>query len=302
MRSIELDPNPASLIESMRDIGYSLGTALADLIDNSISARASTIQIFASPHGANPQIGVLDDGDGMLEEALLEAMRLGSGSPLANREPFDLGRFGLGLKTASFSQCRSLTVVSRVDHKTVGAKWDLDHVAATGRWKLQVLDDFDEIPWIGSLRIKGTLVVWENLRFRTSNSEPSRKEIEEFNRQVDEAVSHLELVFHRYLAGEPGHRKVRIALNNRPLVPFDPFNVQHPSTVVGPKEQIRVDGKIIRVQPFTLPHHSKVTPKEWEHYGGPGGYLQNQGFYLYRARRLIIHGTWFGLARQAETY
>ena len=300
MRSIEIEPNPASLIESMRDIGYSLSTALADLIDNSITARASSIQIFASPLGTNPQIGILDNGEGMLEEALHEAMRLGSNSPLANREPLDLGRFGLGLKTASFSQCRRLTVVSRINERTVSARWDLDHVGATGKWEIQLLDDLSAIPWVSSLGSQGTLVVWENLRFGSNNPESDRKETKEFNRQFDEALSHLELVFHRYLAGEPGHRKVSIAFNNRPLVPFDPFHSRHPATVVGPKEQIRLDGKIIRVQPFTLPHHSKVTPNEWKHYGGKGGYLRSQGFYLYRARRLIIHGTWFGLASQTE--
>lgn len=300
MRSIKIDPNPACLVESMRDIGYSLGSALADLIDNSITARASSIHIFASPLGSDSQIGILDDGEGMREEVLLEAMRLGSSSPLANREPFDLGRFGLGLKTASFSQCRRLTVVSRVDHRTVSARWDLDHVGKTDKWEVQLLDDLSEVPWISNLGGQGTLVVWENLRSRSNNPEPNRKEIAEFNRQFDEALRHLELVFHRYLAGEPGNRKLRIAFNNRSLVPFDPFHSRHPATVVGPKEQIRVDGKTIRVQPFTLPHHSKVEPEEWEYYGGPGGYLRNQGFYLYRARRLIIHGTWFGLASQTE--
>ena len=236
----------------------------------------------------------------MLEDDLLEAMRLGSRSPLADREPRDLGRFGLGLKTASFSQCRRLTVVSRASQETAIARWDLDHVGTTGKWEVQLLDDQTTIPWINDLREKGTLIIWQKLRFGSNNPEPSSKDVEDFSWQLDEALNHLELVFHRFLSGETGSRKINITLNNRPLVPFDPFHSRHPATVVGPKENIRVDRQNVEVQPFSLPHHSKVTSAEWDHYGGKAGYLRNQGFYLYRGRRLIVHGTWFGLAPQTE--
>lgn len=299
MRVLEIPPKPSPLIESIRAIGYSLSTALADLVDNCIAARAETIQILTSLETPDLKIGILDDGVGMTEEELLEAMRLGSRSPLEERAQFDLGRFGLGLKTASFSQCRVLTVVTRANGTTASARWDLDRIAESGRWQVQVPDDLTSIPWVELLGASGTLVVWEDLGLVTDDGNSGRN-LTDFVRQLDEALSHLELVFHRFISGEPGHRRVSIQMNNRCLEPFDPFHSKHPATIAGPQERIRVGHDDVVVQAFTLPHHGKVTPAEWERYAGPEGYLRNQGFYVYRERRLIIHGTWFGLARQAE--
>ena len=299
MRVIEIPPKPSPLIESIRAIGYSLSTALADLVDNCIAARAEAIQIFASLENAEAKVGILDDGVGLTEDKLLEAMRLGSRSPLEERAESDLGRFGLGLKTASFSQCRVLTVVSRTNGTTASARWNLDHIAETGRWQVQIPDNLTSIPWTEHLGSSGTLVVWEQLGLGTDSGDSGRN-LADFVRQMDEARSHLELVFHRFLSGEPGRRRVSIEMNNRPLEPFDPFHSRHPATIAGPEELIRVANEDVLVQAFTLPHHGKVTPAEWERYAGPEGYLRNQGFYVYRERRLIIHGTWFGLARQTE--
>ena len=299
MRVFDIPPRPSSLIESIRAIGYSLSTALADLVDNCITARAESIQIFASLETSDPKVGILDDGVGLTEDELLEAMRLGSRSPLEERAQFDLGRFGLGLKTASFSQCRVLTVVTRTNGTTSCARWNLDHIAESGRWQVQIPDDLTSIPWTEHLGSSGTLVIWEQLGLRTANGDSGRSMVD-FVRQMDEARSHLELVFHRFLSGEPGHRRVIILMNNRSLEPFDPFHSSHPATIAGPKERIRVAHEDVVVQAFTLPHHGKVTPAEWERHAGPEGYVKNQGFYVYRERRLIIHGTWFGLARQTE--
>ena len=299
MQVVEIPPKPSPLIESIRAIGYSLSTALADLVDNCIVAQAETIQILASQETPDLKIGILDDGIGMTQNELLEAMRLGSRSPMEERPESDLGRFGLGLKTASFSQCRVLTVVSRIDGTTATARWNLDHIAESGKWQVQILDDTTSIPWMEHLGSSGTLVVWEQLGLGT-DIQGSSPNVADFVRQLDEARSHLELVFHRFLSGEPGRRRIRIEMNNRPLEPFDPFNSRHPATIAGPEELIRVGNEDVLVQAFTLPHHGKVTSAEWERYAGPEGYLRNQGFYVYRERRLIIHGTWFGLARQAE--
>ena len=299
MRVLDIPPRPSSLIESIRAIGYSLSTALADLVDNSISARADTIQIFASLEASDPKVGVVDNGVGMTEGELIEAMRLGSRSPLEERAQSDLGRFGLGLKTASFSQCRVLTVVTRTNGTTVSARWNLDHISESGRWQVQIPDDLTLIPWTNHLGSSGTLVVWEQLGLRTGNGGSGRL-MADFVRQMDEARSHLELVFHRFLSGEPGRRRISIQMNNRSLEPFDPFHSKHPATIAGPEERIRVADEDVLVQAFTLPHHGKVTPAGWERYAGSEGYLRNQGFYLYREGRLIVHGTWFGLARQME--
>ena len=299
MRTIEVPPKPSSLLESLSDIGYSLGTALADLVDNSITAQAKTIEIFSSVGESSPKMGVLDNGHGMDEDALIEAMRLGTKSPLEERTKSDLGRFGLGLKTASFSQCRVVTVVSCRDGRTAIARWDLNRIAESEKWAVELPDNLDGIPWADRLGCQGTLIVWDDLRLVRDEGIPESA-TEDFNRQLNDASNHLELVFHRFLSGEIRGRKTQIFLNNRALKPFDPFYSSHPATIQGPDETIQFAGGSVIVKAFTLPHHSNVSPDEWEGYAGPEGYLRNQGFYVYREGRLIIHGTWFGLARQQE--
>ena len=276
----------------MRDIGYSLGTALADLVDNCLTAGAGTVRIIADTSSDAPKIGVLDDGSGMDQAALLDAMRLGTRSPLEERDRSDLGRFGLGLKTASFSQCRRLTVLTKQDGVTHGARWDLDYVVEANEWLVQVPESTDSIPWAKELHDTGTLVVWESL---TTGGDES-----DLVRELDDARCHLELVFHRFLSGERGLRKINILMNERPLESFDPFHTKHPATIVGSEERIRFEGEDVLVQAFTLPHHSKVSSVDWDLYAGNEGYLKNQGFYVYREKRLILHGTWFGLTRQTE--
>ena len=298
MQVTELPPSPANLVESIRDLGYTLSTALADIIDNSLSARARSIQVLADVGGSTPRLGVVDDGEGMGRADLVEAMRLGSRNPLMERSRSDLGRFGLGLKTASFSQCRSLTVVSRRNNETACARWDLDRITAENRWLVETSEDTTALPWIDRLESNGTLVLWEKLGAASGGI--SQRNDADLIRQLDEARADLELIFHRFLEGEPGRPKVSISLNNRPLHPFDPFHSKHSATISGPSELIQVSGVPIRIQPYTLPHHSRVTPEEWGRYAGPEGYVRNQGFYVYRERRLIIHGTWFNLARQTE--
>lgn len=299
MRTVQTDPSPSVLIESMRDIGYRLDTALADIVDNSITAEASTIHLLSEAGDRPASIGVLDDGLGMSEAELLAAMRLGSRSPRETRTLLDLGRFGLGLKTASFSQCRRLTVVSRKEGVTAAARWDLDQVVSSDKWLVEIPDDISAVPFSSQLGSRGTLVVWENLD-RIVEQDGTERDIANFALQLDGARRHLELIFHRYLSGEPGLRKIRILLNGRPFEAFDPFNRNNPATIHGQTEKIRLGADEVTIQAFTLPHHQKVSADEWERYAGEGGYLRSQGFYLYRGRRLIIHGTWFGLARQME--
>ena len=296
---IELAPRASALAESLRDMGYSLRTALADVVDNSITAGARNIDLLADTHDQVPAIGVLDDGSGMTRQELFEAMRPGSPSPLARRDDRDLGRFGLGLKTASFSQCRRVTVLTRRHGVPSCASWDLDTVAARDRWVVEVADSdgIARVRWADRLVGDGTLVVWEKLdRLIGADDQGHRNDLV---RQLDEAATHLEFVFHRFLVGQRG-RNVSMSLNGRGLVAFDPFHSNHAATQHHPEEVIRLDGSTIRVWPVTLPHHDKVSRTDWERFAGPEGYVSNQGFYLYRNRRLILHGTWFRLARQLE--
>lgn len=252
MKTIKAAPSAAILIESMRDVGYHLETALADIIDNSITAGAATIELFAEPDESGLRIGILDDGQGMSEKELIAAMRPGSRNPLEERALCDLGRFGLGLKTASFSQCRRLTVVTRSASVTIAAIWDLDHVAKVDDWLVQIPENPGSLPWADRLRQTGTLIIWEKLD-RLSEDDGTGNEFASFVSHVDEAREHLELVFHRFLAGERGLRKVRLNLNGRPLEPFDPFHSGHPATISGPLDRIKLGSHVVTVQTSPCP-------------------------------------------------
>jgi len=298
-RTFFAPPEAATLLESMRNMGYNLESAIADIIDNSLTAGASTIDIFADINNAEIKLGILDNGTGMTETELLNAMRLGSTNPLSERNTYDLGRFGLGLKTASFSQCRKLTVVTKQKGFITSAIWDLDIVQEKNQWLVQIPSDIDSIPHIHELGESGTLVLWEKLD-RITEKQTQEIAVREFTRKIDEAREHLELVFHRYLSNEGNRKKIIMRINGQPLEPYDPFNLSHSATIIGPIEEIKIGGQKVLVQAFTLPHHSKVSPAEWKRYSGKGGYLKNQGFYVYRNKRLILHGSWFGLAPKKE--
>jgi hypothetical protein len=276
MRGTRVPPNAAALVESMRDIGYSLDTALADIIDNSITAEAGRIDIMFDPDPAAPALAVIDDGCGMTADQLIEAMRPGSRSPREERAAGDLGRFGLGLKTASFSQCRCLTVVTRKDGVTSAARWDLDHVEETNDWLLLTPPDFDpeQVPYVDQLGPEGTLVLWQRMD-RFADQAGAEQFRDHALGKMDQVRSHLELVFHRFLDGERPLRKVEIRVNQRPLQAFDPFNSKHPATQRLPQEVIKVAQGSVVIEPFILPHHRKVSARDWERYAGEGGYGVN---------------------------
>lgn len=290
--TIRLDPEPSILIESLRDIGYSFNSALADIVDNSITANASSVRILAIPDD-NFRIGIIDDGDGLSRDDLKQAMRLGSSNPREERALNDLGRFGLGLKMASFSQCRRLTVVSRRDTDIAAFTWDLDLVVERNEWSVIERKNFEEIPFIRELGSTGTLVLWEKLDRLTGERGSGKID---HTRIISEAQDYLALVFHRFITGEKGINRLSIYVNNRCLDPIDPFNSKHRATQSSPLETICPR---VTMQAFTLPHRSHYeSQQDYERYGLKDGYLKNQGVYLYRAKRLILYGTWFGLAKK----
>lgn len=299
IETFSANPSASILIQGLRDFGYTLETALADVVDNSITAGARRVDIRAELNHGTPRIAIIDDGTGMTADELRAAMRPGSRSPSEARADSDLGRFGLGLKTASFSQCRRLTVVTRRDGNTQAARWDLDFVAKTDQWLVLIPEPAEWNERAEMIGDHGTVVLWEDLD-RVVDVDALDQVPKEFAHKLDQAGAHLELVFHRFLSGERGLDKVRIALNRRELSSRDPFNSKCPATISGPKEVIGIAGGKIAVQPYTLPHHSMVSIEEWERYALEDGYLKSQGFYLYRAKRLIVSGTWFGLAKQTE--
>jgi len=298
---LNVQPSPSALVQSLRDIGYSMESAIADVIDNSITAEAKNIHVNFAWNNENPWIAVIDDGYGMTPSALTDAMKLGCRNPMEDRSDEDLGRFGLGLKTASFSQCRQLTLVSRKDGMLSCREWDLDLIEENpdNGWRLRVLEDFeiqqddclvDIIPFIQN---KGTIVLLRKLD-RYDGLE------KKLNSLIEHTRVHLESVFHRFLSPRAGKKKINIFLNNDLLIAFNPFNPSHTATQELPEQFIHVDEQAVKVQPYVLPHYNKTSRSEYQKYSCPGGYLQNQGFYVYRNRRLIIKGTWFRLMKKEE--
>lgn len=203
MQVRETPPFAPVLMESTRAIGYSLEAAIADIIDNSIAAKAGKVQLSFFPVG-DAYVSILDNGTGMDDAQMNIAMQYGSKSPTETRDSSDLGRYGLGLKTASLSQCRVLTVISKQGDQVIGRRWDLDYVIKTGAWSLLILDkeDFASVPHISDLyeQDSGTLVVWQNLDRLLMGEVDYEKSL---GRKMDEVRQHLELVFHRYLSGNP---------------------------------------------------------------------------------------------------
>lgn len=297
-----VDPNASSMVEALRDIGYSLESAVADVIDNSITATANRIDIrFGWEGGATPWLAIIDNGYGMSESELVEAMQLGGKDPREFRGPNDLGRFGLGLKTASFSQCRKLTVVTISDKTLLARQWDLDLVRARNKWVLKTPTslELEALPGLSMLGVKGTMVLWQVLdRLDLGNAPEKVHQV--MNERVASICEHVSLVFHRFISGEPKYPKVVIAVNNNPIEAFDPFNAKHPATIHLGEEPLDIENETVTFVPYILPHHSRVSAEEYERLGGGEGYLRGQGFYIYRNRRLIIHGTWFRMARQDE--
>ena len=300
----DLPPDPAALIASLRDIGYSFQSAIADLIDNSITAGAHRIDILALWHHGKPNVAVIDDGCGMTEDELKSAMKFGSMSPLAVRSANDLGRFGLGLKTASISQCLKLQVASRKGNLSACAIWERERIRKSrdGKWSIivergdasfsdKVLTDLHR-QYLKE-RKSGTIVFWSNMdRMEHDATEAS------FNETIAGLHAHLGLTFHRPL--KSGSKGLSIFVNNRQVKPFDPFNEDNLACQSFPEESIIVDGQTIKAQAFVLPHHSKTTAEEYERFGGADGYVGSQGFYVYRNKRLIISGTWFRLRPRDE--
>ena len=299
LNTIDSPPNAAALMQSLRDIGYELDTALADLIDNSITASASHVDIVFDTK-PETRFAIIDNGDGMTRDQLIGAMTIGSKSPLIERDQKDLGRFGLGLKTASFSQCKRLTVISKQFDDIYGMCWDLDQVSQSNSWKLIQLstDDINAAYQVQRLEDTGTLVIWEQCD-RLNNGHKLESETY-LLQKVEEAETHLRLIFHRFL--DKSYRlanNLKIRINGRDIGFIDPFFRSSLATQFHNKESVKYKNTYISIQGYTLPHHSKCTKAEYEHYS-LGSYRDKQGFYVYRADRLLILGDWFRLTSRSD--
>lgn len=288
-------PEPESFLQSARAFGYSVETAISDLIDNSITAKATEIKITYGIDRYSSFVRIEDNGKGMNEKQLVNAMKVGSFNPLQARHQDDLGRFGLGLKTASFSQCRRLTVKTRnrTENEFVRC-WDLDFVSKKKDWVLlrKCADRSSEknlsrFADAGA----GTIVLWEKLdRLVESGDHASEKE--HFYRKFDNVRKHLGLTFHRFLED----KSISISVNGEEIKPINPFYVSetvHSAELQEEHLSIRNQGIII--QPYVLPHESRLTTDERKELQIIKGWTEHQGIYLYRNKRLISDGSWLDL-------
>lgn len=301
-----LRPDPAGTIQTLASLGYTPEAAVADLVDNSIAAGAGQVRIDCRWEGAAESwLAIVDDGSGMDEAALLKGLTVG-GRGLDARSASDLGRFGMGLKTASFSQARQLVVATRPDAGAWHVRtWDIDHVLEVGDWELMrgcpssAEDRLAQLT--SSLAGAGTVVLWRRLtHLVASDSQPgddwARRE---FHRVLERIELHLGMVFSRYLTNR--RRAVSMLLNDRTINAWDPLMSGHKFVEALPAES-PLPG--VSVQGFVLPHRSRLTEDEYTWGGGPRGWLDQQGFYVYRQDRLIVAGDWLkqGAFRKDEKH
>jgi hypothetical protein len=296
---VELPPVAPMLMQSLRAVGYTTPAALADLVDNSIAAGARTVSIRFTG-GPDPFVALIDDGEGMEEAALVAAMRFGSRDPRDARTGMDLGRFGLGLKTSSLSQCRRFSVASLRDRSLSFAAWDLDECERRGIWWLSRPDSStipEEVLNLLTAQERGTAVVWQQLDRLTATGEAdSRRSIET---AMAESADHLAMVFHRFLAGELV-KGFDITINGRPLDRLDPFLEGHSRGQVLHSESFAIDGQKVTVSPFVLPFPSRLRPGELDRAGGRESLKTRHGFYVYRGGRLVVPGGWFRIVPSDE--
>lgn len=295
MREKESVPFAPNLIESMRSLGYSFKTAIADLIDNSIGALAKRIDLIMLPND-NPYLIILDNGHGMTNNELELALKFGSKNPLEKRREEDLGRYGLGMKSASLSQCRKLTVVSKKNNKLSCYSWDLDYINEKKNWVLIEYDEneINKLPNIEKLKKieHGTYILLQNFDRVSASTQNLASTL---NSYMSETIDHLALIFHRFI-----EKGLRIYVNNNLIEGRDPFLRKNNSTQILKEIEVKADDYPIRIRPFILPHVNKLTNEDIKKVGGREDLKNNQGFYVYRNNRLIIYGTWFRLYRKEE--
>ena len=287
-------PPAKSLISGIRSIGYSFATSVADIIDNSITAKATEINIYADPLD-EPYFAILDNGLGMNYEELENAMTFGSDRSDKIDNELDLGRFGLGLKSASLSQCRKMTVISKEKDSVNAMCYDLDVIEKQNDWVLEILneEEIEKMPCYEQLKKyeTGTLVIWQNF---DKLDALATNFVTSFRNAVSDAKKHVELVFHYY------YDSINIYFNNDRIEKRDPFLINSaPRQQTGRTDSIPMDGSTIYITPYTLPFANTLTQEEKKLLGNTNIY-DEQGFYIYRNKRLIIWGSWLHMNVRSE--
>ncbi len=305
----DITPSPHRLLESLRDVGYDFVTAVADIVDNSVTAGARSIAVEIGHKGsAPPCVIIADDGHGMTRARLVESLRLGS---MRDYETDDLGKFGLGLKTASLSQCRRLVVVSRHSpnqFRLATATLDLDSVARSDHWRLDESSnpDVQSIAARLLLDCTGTVIIWQKLdRVLRNGDNLSGWDLRRLRNLAASTSAHLSMVFHRFLDGTVGSAPLRIWVNGSRLKPWDPFGTDEPHTLRMTRQRFEFctssGSGDVDVQGYVLPPRDLFSsPEAFEALSGPRKWNRQQGFYIYRNHRLIQSGGWCGLRAADE--
>lgn len=306
---VDVTPSARRLTGSLRDIGYDFVAALADIVDNSVAAGATQVDIEIVFDGAGSYVLVADDGNGMTDATLNEALRFGT---RRHYELGDLGRYGLGLKTASISQCRRLTVVSRraLTYRRIAARaLDLDHIERTDRWEVIAppLDSraYRSLEWLNDG--PGTVILWEHLDRVLPERRPeggwARRRLEQL---AARSRDYLGMVFHRFIEGDAARAEpLTITVNGEKAAPWNPFAPleQHRQELAGQSFEVSVGDLYGRVtlNRYVLPPRSQFSSlSEFERMSGPLKWNRQQGLYIYRADRLIQHGGWCGIRAADE--
>jgi hypothetical protein len=289
-------------MSSLRDIGYDLPSAVADLVDNAIDASSSTVNVDVVADGSESWIRVSDDGIGMSAARLDEAMRYGT---RVDYSPEALGRYGLGLKTASLSQCRRLTIASRERGASKRAirRWDLDEVLRRDTWELERLSHraaSERLTGPIAETGHGTVVLWEHLDRVLPRRPTEGMTARVLRTAVDEIRDHLAMVFHRFLdeTAYDGRGRLVLTLNGDRIEAWDPFARHEQHTRTLPRQVLEYqdsEGRTVAVdvQPYVLPSQQLFSsPEAHQAAAGPRRWNRHQGFYIYRRDRLIQPGGW----------
>lgn len=296
---LQVIPSASRVVENMRDIGYSFTQAIADLVDNSISAKATRIDIELKFDGRSSSIIFSDNGTGMNSDQATEALRFGSEREYASD---DLGKYGYGLKTASLSQCSKFTIITRdkEEYDVEIREFDLEHVKATNEWEIKVLSRADCNSQI--IENTGTTIIWENLdRFEKNEMQGNLQgQIGEtrFHTSASNLEKHLAITFHRFLEGSHDLTGLDIKINGQIIHPINPFCPEE-TTQKLPQQELELhtddgDIDIVTFEPYILPRKEDFRSTErWKIAAGrTNDWNSQQGFYWYRSNRLIKSGGW----------
>lgn len=309
----DANPNPEYLIKSIAEQGYTLETSLADLIDNSIAANATKVEILVGLEKEPFMLFVADNGDGMNETELKLNMQFPSNSPAHLRDKSDLGRFGLGMKTASFAHTRRFTVLSKKKGETEYAArtWDVEYLTKKKKWKIlipskqEIEDILKNYQYLTTSYLKSfddfaasTIIVWEGLyKYEQFLSTENKKTA--VQQDINEITNeYLSVVFHRFMerASEP----LKIRVNNQHVEPFNPFPESEADfRPIMPKHKaIKTDA--LSMKGFVLPSRSMKEVRAgnsiWTTHSK--SLMDMEGIYVYRADRLIRFGGWSGLIKK----